>query len=230
MIRVAPGAVLVFLLAICPAVRAAPNQDDQIWVSLQALGPVYKRLLYFVEIQGRSSGEFANANLGQVLMRPAIGFQVHQRLALYLGYAWVYNRASSGPNPSEDRVYAQISWSIGSLGTASLSSRTRIECRVRSDGDEAAWRARSMLRLVVPLLGERKWLRPLVYAEGFANLNDAAWGPVQGFDQLRAFGGLEIPIFGTSTIEAGYLNQYINFAKGTNQMNHVFFFSMLFRT
>ena len=45
------------------------------------------------------------------------------------------------------------------------------------------------------------------WAEGLFGLKSASWGQVTGFDQLRAFAGLEVPLRGSSTVELGYLNQ-----------------------
>lgn len=216
------------LLLSIPA-RADVAQDKQLWINGTAMGPIYKRLLYYVEIQNRSSGDFAEAR-NQLFIRPMVGVQIHERFAMHLGYALVLNRAVVGEDPLENRFFVQTLWRMFDLGPVQFSNRSRFEYRWRSDGDDEAWRVRSMLRICAPLFGgERKWVRPLIYGEIFAHLNDADWGPHRGFDQMRSFGGFEIPLFDTSTLELGYLNQYINLP-GPNVMNHVLSVTLLVRT
>ncbi len=57
-------------------------------------------------------------------------------------------------------------------------------------------------------------------SELFWALNDTDWGARSGFDQVRSFGGVEVPVGGKSTLELGYLNQTINDPGGQRRMNH----------
>jgi hypothetical protein len=95
-----------------------------------------------------------------------------------------------------------------------------VEHRRLSTGNDTGWRLREMLRYVRPI-GTPQRTRALLSVEGFAALNDTDWGAKAGFDQLRSFAGVEVPIGGTSTLELGYLNQAINDPARRIRMNHV---------
>jgi len=91
------------------------------------------------------------------------------------------------------------------------------------------WRLREMIRYEHTLANPDNRLSALVYAEGFAALNDTDWGARGGFDQLRSFIGAEVGLSGSSTMEIGYLNQTINQTGGRPRMNHVASVSLSYR-
>ena len=201
--------------------------DAHVWVNLTAMGSLKGKLIYFAEVQPRFYGNAER--LGQLLIRPAIGWQVSPTLALYQGYAHVAQPVQGGRDVNEERSFQQATWTIGKVGRGTLSSRTRFEQRWRSDGDDVGFRVREMIRYAHPLRADAKGPKALVYAEGFAALNDTDWGARKGFDQLRSFAGLEIPVKGRTTVEAGYLNQHVNMTRGRIGNNHVASLSLFVR-
>jgi hypothetical protein len=215
------------LLALAAPARAETISDAQAWINLTAMGSLKGRLIYFAEVQPRM---FDNAErLGQLLIRPAIGWQVSPSLALYQGYAHVVQPIAGGRDVNEERSFQQVSWTVGKIGRGTLSSRTRFEQRWRSDGGDTGFRFREMLRYAHPLRADAKGTKALVYAEAFVAANDTDWGARKGFDQLRSFAGLEIPVKGRTTVEAGYLNQRVNQTRGRIGDNHVASISLFFR-
>jgi len=60
----------------------------------------------------------------------------------------------------------------------------------------------------------------VAYDEYFLNLNQTDYGARRGFDQNRAFVGVNWAFNATTRAEIGYLNQYIN-GKNIDNMNHV---------
>jgi len=50
-------------------------------------------------------------------------------------------------------------------------------------------------------------------------VNDTDWGAVSGFDQNRAFLGVNAKINQQVALEVGYLNQYIN-TRNVDRENH----------
>ena len=220
---------IVFVLLVVPRAGWALEQDRQLWLNGTVQGPIHGRLLYYVEVQTRSGGDFDRPTY-QAFVRPMIGVRVNNVLALHLGYAMVFDYSSAGEDALENRFYVQSLWTLPKLGPLQISNRTRVEYRLRTDGDDGAWRARTLLRFCAPLFGgEKKWFRPILSGEVFAHLSDADWGPRQGFDQVRSFGGFEIPLVDQWTAEIGYLNQYTNRA-GPNLMNHVLAVTLIIRT
>jgi hypothetical protein len=211
--------VLAPLIACLPTLAAAgPIEDQQIWVNVTAMGSLTDRLIYFAELQPRT-GDGAE-RVSQVLMRGAVGWKFSNAVSLYGGYAHVEQPVRNGRDTNEERGFLQLTWQMGEIAGGGLSTRTRLEYRTLSTGDDSGWRVRSMIRYVRPLTGPDA-PRALVWAEPFVALNDTDWGARGGFDQLRSFVGLEIPLPGKSTVEAGYLNQAVNAAGPRNRMNHV---------
>lgn len=215
-------------LATVPAVAsAATSQDEQVWLNLTAMGSIKGDLVYFAEIQPRI-GDGAS-RVDQAILRGAIGWKLSPSLTAYQGYAHVIVPTDGGPDVNEERSFQQISWTLAKPWGGELSSRTRLEQRWRSDGRDMGWRLREMIRYEKPLRAQDDAVNALVYAEGFAALNDTDWGARSGFDQLRGFVGAEIGLPGASTLEVGYLNQVVNRTGGDTRVNHVASLSLWFR-
>ncbi|WP_156678224.1 DUF2490 domain-containing protein [Sphingomonas profundi] len=221
-----------FLIAAGLAATAAPAAaetvtDEQVWLNATVIGTVPgSRLAYFLEAQPRFVD--GAGRLGQLILRPAIGWKASDRVTAYAGYAHVVLPVERARDRNEDRLFLQLSWTLPKSGAGTLSSRTRLEHRRLSTGSDTGWRVREMIRYVHPL-GRPQRTRALVSAEAFVALNDTDWGARAGFDQLRGFAGVEIPLAGRTTIEAGYLNQLINDPGGRRRMNHVASLSLFVR-
>ena len=205
--------------AMLPAASAEAEtvEDHQIWLNATVIGTV-GRFAYFAEVQPRFGQDASR--LTQLLFRPAVGYVLSKTKTAYAGYTHVVLPIENGRDRNEDRLFAQLNWSLGKVGTGTLTSRSRLERRRLSNGDDTGWRARLLLRYTQPL-GPPKGVRALVHAEAFFALNDTDWGQHQGFDQVRGFAGIEVPFAGRSTMDIGYLNQTINDPNRRLRMNHV---------
>ncbi|WP_188064052.1 DUF2490 domain-containing protein [Sphingobium sp. KCTC 72723] len=218
----------LFLTALlCTPAAARTSQDEQLWVNLTAMGPVSGDIVYFAEIQPRVGDGVSR--LDQALLRGAVGVKLSDRVTLYQGYAHVAVPIAGGRDVNEERSFQQLNWSLGRPWGGDLSSRTRLEQRWRSDGNDMGWRLREMLRFEKPLREGSDAVNALVYAEGFLALNSTDWGARSGFDQLRSFAGVEVGLPGASTLELGYLNQAINQRGGDSRINHVASVTLFFR-
>lgn len=206
--------------------QARTSEDEQFWLNLTAMGPVSGKLVYFAEVQPRMGDGVSR--IDQTILRGALGWQLSRNLTVYQGYAHVVLPMDGGKDVNEERSFQQVTWTIGRPWNGELSSRTRLEQRWRSDGDDMGWRLREMLRYEKPLMAGSK-VNALIYAEGFAALNDTDWGARTGFDQLRSFLGAELGTGGKSTIEVGYLNQLVNQPAGNRRVNHVASLTFFFR-
>ena len=224
--RLTPLLLAGFLL-LSPSARAATAQDEQFWLNLTAMGSVKDELVYFAEVQPRIGDGVSRVD--QALLRGAIGWKFSPSLTLYQGYAHVVLPVEGGKDRNEERSFQQLSWTLGKPWGGELSSRTRLEQRWRSDGDDMGWRLREMVRYEKPLKRGSDAVNALVYAEGFAALNDTDWGARAGFDQLRSFVGAELGLPGQSTVEVGYLNQLIDQRGGDTRINHVASVTLFFR-
>ncbi|EAT06996.1 DUF2490 domain-containing protein [Sphingobium sp. 10 DY56-G10] len=207
--------------------HAETSQDEQFWLNLTSMGSIKDDLVYFAEIQPRIGDGISR--IDQALFRGAIGWKFSPSVTLYQGFAYIVVPVEGGKDVNEERSFQQINWTLGKPWAGELSSRTRLEQRWRSDGDDMGWRLREMLRYEKPLNPGSDALNALVYAEGFVALNDTDWGVRGGFDQLRSFIGAEVGLPGASTLEVGYLNQVINQRGGDTRVNHVASVTLFFR-
>jgi len=222
------AAALAAALLCCPAIASAQTRhDEQLWVNLTSMGTLSGDLVYFAELQPRMGDGVSR--LDQLLLRGALGVKLDKAVTLYQGYAHVVVPVAGRRDINEERSFQQVSWTIHASPGGELSSRTRFEQRWRSDGGGVGLRLREMLRYETPLKPGTKGPNALVYSEVFVALNDTRWGARSGFDQMRNFIGLEIPVGGASTVEAGYLNQLIDHPAGRSRMNHVAALSLFFR-
>ncbi|WBH17914.1 DUF2490 domain-containing protein [Sphingomonas radiodurans] len=199
------AAFLPSLLIIAAPAQAQTTHDEGAWINATVMGPVDGRVVFFAEVQPRINDGVSR--LTQLLLRPAIGYAVSDDLTIYQGYARVIDAVENGSDLREDRLFQQVTWNVGKIGKLEVQSRTRLEERWRSDGDGMSLRVRQMMRFEYPLAAGKRRVAALASSEAFVGLKSAQWGGVEGFDQLRTFAGVEIPLPGTSTLEAGYLNQ-----------------------
>lgn len=218
MLKIACAALVAAFLPFGAAAHAQTREDEQVWVNVTAMGRLNDELVYFAEVQPRTGD--ASSRLDMLLLRGGVGAVLKPGMTLYQGYARVVTPVDGGRDTREHRSFQQLSWSLGKVLGGELSSRTRFEQRWRNDGDDAGLRLREMLRYETPL-GGTKSPSALVSTELFVALNDTDWGARGGFDQIRNFVGLEIPVGGTSTLEAGYLNHYVDQPGPRSRMNHV---------
>lgn len=225
--RLLSVAACLSLAGLPATVRAETRQDEQAWLNLTAMGSIKGDLVYFAELQPRFGDGVSR--LDQLLLRGAVGWKLSPAATLYQGYAHIVVPVEGGRDVNEERSFQQLSWTLGKPWGGELSSRTRLEQRWRSDGDDMGWRLREMLRYEKPLRADSDAVNALVYAEGFVALNDTDWGARGGFDQLRTFLGVELGLPGASTAELGYLNQVINQAGGNSRVNHVASVTIFFR-
>ena len=202
--RLKPLCLLSALTMAVPA-AAQTTHDEALWVNGTVMGPIQGPIVFFAEVQPRIGDGVSR--LSQLLLRPAVGVQLSKHVTVYQGYAHVTDPVENGPDRRENRLFQQVTWNVGTVGRLEVQSRTRLEERWRNDGDGMSLRARQMMRFEFPLAPGSKRLAALGSIEGFVGLKSAEWGGITGFDQVRTFIGVEIPLAGTSTLEAGYLNQ-----------------------
>lgn len=215
--------LLIACSATLPGNAAARTvEDEQLWVNLTAMGPVSGDLIYFAEIQPRFGNQASGVD--QTLLRGGLGWKISEKVSVYQGYAHV-----TLADANEDRSFQQLNWAIGKPLGGELSSRTRLEQRWRSDGQDMGWRLREMLRFEKPLKSDSRAPNGVAWVEGFVALNSTDWGADAGFDQLRSFAGLGFKLMGKSTMEVGYINQLINQSGGQRRMNHVASITFTFR-
>ncbi|QRE75830.1 DUF2490 domain-containing protein [Methylobacterium aquaticum] len=208
----------LWLAASIPPAAAQADHDGQLWINATAFGSVGSFAM-FAEVQPRFGD--GPSRLDQLIVRPAIGWKISDAVTVYQGYARVENTPLGGRSFSEDRSFQQVGWEIGMVEGVRLSSRTRFEQRVQTNGRNTGFRLRQMLRAALPLTGDTNGVSALAWSEAFVAFNDTDWGARAGFDRVRTFVGLEVPLEGRSTLEIGYLNQAVSAPAAQVTMDHI---------
>lgn len=224
--RILPLCLLSCATFATPAI-AQTTHDEALWVNGTLSGKIEGPMVFFAEVQPRIGDGVSR--LSQLLLRPAVGVELSKAVTIYQGYAHVIDPVDGGRDLQEDRLFQQVTWNVGKVGRLEVQSRTRLEERWRNDGDGMSLRARQMMRFEYPLAPGSRRVAALASVEGFVGLTTAEWGGEPGFDQVRSFVGVEIPLPGKSTIEAGYLNQTRDARGGDVRMAHVASVSVFIR-
>lgn len=209
--------LLAALALLVPGIAHAET-DEAVWVNVTAQGTIKDKLVYFAEVQPRVND--GAAELRQLLLRSAIGIKLNDKVSIYQGYARVVDYGAGG-DQLENRSFQQLTWNVAKGSWGELQSRTRVEQRFVEGSSDVGIRLRHMARWELPLEKKARSVGALAWAEGFVAVNDTDWGARGGVDQVRLFGGAEIPLFGASTLEAGYMAQIANLPGGRSRVRHI---------
>ncbi|MFM2302363.1 MAG: hypothetical protein RLZZ84_2099 [Pseudomonadota bacterium] len=215
--------VAASLMASAPALAA--QEDEQVWLAQFSTIEVGDKVLLFSDVQFRLTD--GADRLGQVLVRPAVGYRITPTDTLFLGYAYVRTEPLNGTPTDEHRMFQQALVRIaGKPDKVIVTGRTRLEQRWLEGRPDMGWRLRQQVRMDAPV---GKGVNAIVWAEPFVNFDTTTWGQRAGFDQLRVFGGLGLPLAKGIALEAGYSGQYVNRFKMADRMNHIGSLSLTLR-
>jgi len=198
--------------------HAETIEDGRVWLNLNMIGhlPV-KNWRWYAELQPRFRDE--GSHFDQVLIRPAVIYDFNKQTSAWLGYANVITDPAGRKSFEEHRVWQQILHNFTPIGGINIQSRTRLEQRFIENSHKTGHKIRQMLRVTAPS-GISPRLLLVAYDEYFLNLNDTDYGAERGFDQNRAFVGVNWALDNHMKLEVGYLNQYIS-GQRADLMNHV---------
>jgi len=203
------------------------QQDFRLWTPVFLTVPLSTSFLGYAEVNPRFGDDVSQ--LDQLILRTAVGYKLDDRWSVWQGYAWntVYYRGNDQPDfNGEQRIYQQLSY-IGkfsfleSYPFVKILSRTRLEERWIQHVSDTAFRARTMLRVDVPLPMFPSW-GFVAFDEIFVNLNGVSGGPDGGFDQNRFFIGFNKEFMKQFNMDLGYQMQITNSRSDefTKEINH----------
>lgn len=202
---------LLIILSGSGDAASSLERDFQSWINITSVGNLnnngcLNRLRYWLESQqrlGDNSREYT-----QILLRPGLGYALSNNATIWLGYAWIYTAPPNSPiRFKENRIWQQLLW-IQSLPSFTFMSRTRTEQRFLENNYKTAYRFRELVKIFVPF-GKQSKFAFVSSDEVFLNKNNFVGTKSRGFDQNRFFVGLGYEVNSTSTVEIGYMNQYI---------------------
>lgn len=219
-------AIFLILLASSPVSRPKAGIVDDFagWGAIQGQGSFAKidsnleKWQWWLEGQGRFFDD--SSRLGQSIIRPGIGYKLAENISVWLGYGWVNTDPKGNRDTDEHRIWQQFSWN-DTYTLGNFATRTRLEQRFLSNGDDTGWRFRQFVKYTHPLFSERLYLS--IWDEVFVNINSTDFGANTGFGQNRAFMGLGVFIDADRhyRFELGYLNQFIDNENRNDQINHI---------
>lgn len=218
------------LVWAAPALAAEP--DAQVWAAQQAFITLDPKLLAFTDLQLRMTDDASRA--GQILVRGALGLKVAPSTTVWGGYGYIRTDPKGGRVSHEHRIFQQVMWrALGDgLGNqtsrVTVTGRTRLEQRMVEGTAGTGWRLRQLVRLDVPT-GKRGDPLVVAWVEPFVAFNRTAWGQKSGFDQLRTFAGVALPVGRGLSLEAGYSTQYVAREAREDRMNHIASLSFVIR-
>lgn len=221
-------------LILTAAVSAGDEVEDfNTWTGIEMTGDMSRinpNLKYKLFAQGRFGDN--STRFTQALIRPGIGYAINEKITAWLGYDWVpTSRPLALKHPFNDhRIWQQLSLRDNySFGT--VISRTRLEQRFFDipGSSDVAYRYRQMFKLSTPMHSVSPKVSFVIWNEIFVDLNSTDAGIRSGLNQNWVFAGIGYRLNQKTTVEVGYLNQYINRPQSPrpDQMNHVLSVTML---
>jgi hypothetical protein len=199
----------VCLLLLLPLRTALAQQTDfQSWTQLLATVSLDKKRDWFasLDVQPRIGHNFSH--LERLILRPGLGYNINEDLAIALGYAWTpsyMNTSYIEDFRDENRIWQTIAYRH-SLWGLDWQHRLRQEQRFIQHTSGTAHRSQYVLRGSYPFPHAPQW-GLTGYGQLLVNENSVTRGPQAGFDRTRAFFG---PFFisGPVRYEVGYMGEY----------------------
>lgn len=209
---------LSLVLLASHVAKADTIEDGRYWLNINAVGALpIEGWRWYAELQPRWRNE--GDDFDQLLVRPAVYYALTPKTSLWFGYAHVNTHPAGRASFEENRLWQQVLHQFDDIGALKIQSRTRLEQRFLENSDDTGHKVRQLIRLTYPSpISERLLL--VAYDEYFINLNDTDYGARRGFDQNRAFVGVNWAFDARHRLEVGYLNQYVNGTK-IDAENHV---------
>lgn len=205
----------------------ATTGDVQLWTNITAMGPINKQhraIRYWLDIQDRIGENVSQ--LSQLVLRPGIGYELTPTTTIWLGYARIYTaQPFVSQSVEENRIWQQLLWSK-KYTRFRLTARSRLEERFIQSTVHMAWRYRQLFKTNIFVPRHPKY-QGVITEEAFFHLNDFNLQSNQGFDQNRLFVGLGYKTSKNSTIEIGYLNQFIKRVNNPNYSGDYLSFALL---
>lgn len=209
--------VITVSVACALSSAQAAEQDLQVWNAVVLEHAVTGKIPVTLEFGGRLVDD--TGRLGVILVRPTIGYRVSDDLIVNVGYAHFRTVNRGRPDASENRIFQQVNWRIGDIGTATLVSRFRLEQRRFVGARDLGWRMTARIRMRIPIEGRRASV--MLSHEQLYALNTTDWGAKAGFDQMRNFFGVNVPLSRTVVLETGYQNRYQKRQGIADRIDHI---------
>ena len=220
---------------------ATSVEDFRLWTPVYLNVKLPNRFLAYMEVNPRIGDDVTN--IDQLLLRPALGYQLTDNISIWQGYGWVgnFNQKHTPPQDPffmENRIFQQVIYT-DTFSSFKFMSRTRMEERFIQNAGGTALRFRQMFKVSYPLPKAPEWSL-VAYDEIFMNLNsvdtyrdasNGGHGPGAGIDQNRFFLGMNKKFNQYFNVDIGYQNQMLNNRTkegNANLINHILLIQFYF--
>ncbi len=210
--------VLLCCLMVVFNCFATENSRDG-WFGFFNESTINKRFSWWTETQLRH--DLDDNQMQQVLIRTGLLFKLSNNSQAGILYAYINTDAAK-----EHRFALQHIMKYGVFCNALFSHRMRLEYRTREQAKNLPERFRFLLRAQQETKNK---IKGVIWDEVFLNLRKDAELRNDIFGINRLFVGGRYALSSTFSIEAGYLNQYVN-RPVTNLMEHVLVLYLFFRS
>jgi hypothetical protein len=211
--------LLSCLLMTCPLASSvwaeAYDADSESWSLINVNFVLPRKWRVSLEAQNRVANNLREQD--RLLLRGAIGYQLHPKWSLWLGHAWT---PSYQPRyNSEHRVFQQVIFQHR-FKRLDVANRTRLEERFIAGMGETSYRFRTLFRGQYFLDARRKWSL-VANDEIFFNLNNASRATSSGLDQNRTYVGVNHTFNPHVNLDVGYQMLILNRpAPQVNRLGH----------
>ena len=193
------------------------EQDFRLWAPVYLTVQLPSSFLGNMEVHPRFGEDVSE--LTQLVVRPVLGYQLTDHWSIWQGYTWV---GTYRPHFAEEHHSIQQLIYRRKFPSFELFSRFMLEERVIGGADGTGVRARTLMRVDVPLPQAPEWA-VVVYNEVLVNVNSVRNGPQEGFDENRFVAAMNRQVTEQISVDFGYQMQAQNRASSglVNQMNHI---------
>lgn len=202
---------IMMVALMSSATRVHATSDFQIWTPININVTTTTQLRGFLEFQPRVGNDASN--LTSMIVRPAIGWAVNDKLTLWAGYLMGVD--SITPDSStyriEHRLFQGFSWKDTANNKQFIwEFRNRLEERFlpRNSDPSIRWRTRLRVEQLIP--GGSPW-SVIASEEIFITLNDNSNNAQlqSGAQQNRLYMGVGYRFTPAVQVETGYLCQHV---------------------
>lgn len=212
MLRLTISALLLLMSFSSPL--SAQENDFNVWTAQVVTIEPSEDLKIRLEAQERFTDDASR--LGQLLLRPAVGYQITDGISIFGGYAYIMTDPAGPAQTNEHRFFQEVNLRLVKTDNISVTSRNRLEQRTWEETDGTALRYRNQIALRAKISEQNNLV---IYTEPFIGLNTAGFQR-DGVGVWRNFVGVSVPLGKKISMTPGYLNQH-SFRPGEDRSQHI---------
>jgi hypothetical protein len=216
----------LFLIFYSPQIFALREFNRQ-WTDLFVQGALFHSAHWRYTLEAQSRFDIKFDKIEEEVLRTYINYQFTPNLILGLGYQWDSRNFITGRRPI-NRIIQHLIWTPYNKNRVNITHRERVEERKREYQVEWNTRFRHLTKIEIAKFFANKYAA-ILWDEVFVNCNKPPWVHTNTLEQNRLFVGFGIPTSKSTSVQIGYLNQYIFSSRVGDVMNHILFIGYSFK-